>query len=189
MEEDQNQEQKQDNAVEKLAKKGGNEILNKGAQQAKKFVVQKIVPAIIPAILVVVKIIAGLLVAGILVAGFEWVIDNVISKDTSEKVQDIIGDYCVVEEDGIKFNKEALQKEIEEELATGGIDKEKLGFGLEEDEASEFLYDLMATSLSSQLPYIKGSDKEAQGIIYLYRDINKDGVVAEDEELEFVRTN
>lgn len=98
----------------------------------------------------------------------------------------MLREYCTVDETGIHFDKKTLLAKIEETLKEGGIDKEQLGLGYDDAKASNYLYDYMAASMASQLPYIPGSDKEAQGYIYFYRDINQDGLMEETEQLTYM---
>ncbi|MCI8482287.1 MAG: hypothetical protein HFJ27_04335 [Clostridia bacterium] len=195
MDEEQNEqnEQQNSNGVEELAKQG----INKGVDAGKKFIGQKAknaiktkIIAMLPTILPIVAwLVLGFAIIGALVAAFNWAVDNFASDTVNEKAKELVGNYCIVTEQGIKFDKEEIRKEIENQLANGGIDKEKLEFGLEEEEAAELLYEMIATSMANQLPYIEGSEKDAQGIIYLYRDVNQDGIIEETEQMEFIRTN
>ena len=177
MDEEQNEqnEQQNSNGVEELAKQG----INKGVDAGKKFIGQKAknaiktkIIAMLPTILPIVAwLVLGFAIIGALVAAFNWAVDNFASDTVNEKAKELVGNYCIVTEQGIKF------------------DKEKLEFGLEEEEAAELLYEMIATSMANQLPYIEGSEKDAQGIIYLYRDVNQDGIIEETEQMEFIRTN
>lgn len=178
MNEEENQKQNQGglgNTIKEVAKDAAKE-------KAKKLIM-KLVAIIIPALP---YIITFFVILGIALAAFKWQIDNDTSNKISEKVTNMLEEYCVVDEQGIHFNDVELEKQIDNELAEGGLDKEMLGLGVSDELASKFLYDFMTASLSSQLPYIKGSDKAAQGIIYLYRDLNEDKVIEESEQMKFV---
>lgn len=165
------------------AKKAGKEIAKK-AIMAVAQVVAAFIQAMLPIILVTVGICA---IAGLA----KWVIDTITTQKASEQTQAILEEYCEIDDEGIRFNKEALKdnivKILEEEI---GIDVNDLKLAtvntetgeIDEEKASEYLYNFFTASIASELPYIPGSDKEAQGIIKIKRR-NANG---ETKDLEYI---
>lgn len=204
MNEEENQEQGQEQNQDSLAKQVGKEALNKGkqmvgdaAKKAGKEVLKKaviavaqalasLISAILPALLAVVA-------AGLVLAAAKWIVDLVTVQKSSEQTQAILEEYCTVDNTGIHFDKKALKDNIltilEEDI---GIDVNDLKLAevnaqtgeINEEKASEYLYDFFTSSMASELPYIEGSDKEARGIIKIMRkDSNTDG---EARQLEYI---
>lgn len=189
MNEEENQEQGQEQNQDSLAKQVGKEALNKGkqmvgdaAKKAGKEVLKKaviavaqalasLISAILPALLAVVA-------AGLVLAAAKWIVDLVTVQKSSEQTQAILEEYCTVDNTGIHFDKKALKDNIltilEEDI---GIDVNDLKLAevnaqtgeINEEKASEYLYDFFTSSMASELPYIEGSDKEARGIIKIKR--------------------
>lgn len=202
MNEEENQEQGQEKNQDSLAKQVGKEALNKGKQmvgdatkKAAKQLLNKVITAIMPILLVLLKIILIVtvvaVVAGVLLAAAKWIVDQVTVQKSSEQTQAILEEYCEIDDEGIRFNKEALKdnivKILEEEI---GIDVNDLKLAtvntetgeIDEEKASEYLYNFFTASIASELPYIPGSDKEAQGIIKIKRR-NANG---ETKDLEYI---
>lgn len=186
---EQKMEQQEDkNELDELAKQKVDQVKNEAIKQAKKRITQAVIHAIVASLPTIIMGIAIIIIVGLLIFGCKWVLDKFSSDQISEVTKDLIGEYCTVTETGIKFNKEEVKKSIEERLTSGEIDKEDLGFGSNDQIASMLLYDFLQASMVPQLPYIIGSDLEARGIVHFYRDINKDGKIEQEEEMEFVRS-
>lgn len=114
----------------------------------------------------------------------DYYMNSYINESTSEQVADILSEYCTIDETGVHFDKESILKGLGEAFKNGGIDFDSLGLGQDalslngvefsqeafnNSQAAQHLYNLMTATLASELPYIEGSDKEAQGIVRIKR--------------------
>lgn len=188
MNEEENQEQGQEQNQDSLAKQVGKEALNKGKQmvgdatkKAAKEVLKKAVMAAVQAIVALLQalwpVLLGVAVVSIIVVGAKWIIDQVTVQKSSEQTQTILEEYCTIDDTGIHFDKRALKDNIIQMLEDTGIDVNDLKLAtvnsetgvINEEKASEYLYNFFTASMASELPYIEGSDKEAQGVIKIKR--------------------
>lgn len=208
MNEEENQEKQegQENQ-EGFAKQAGKELLNQGAKvagdvakKAGKEIAKKAIMAVAQVVAAFIQAMLPIILATIgicAIAGLaKWVIDNVTTQKASEQTQTILEEYCSINDTGIHFDKEALKdnivKILEEEI---GIDVNDLKLAtvntetgeIDEEKASEYLYNFFTASIASELPYIPGSDKEARGIIKIKRKDSNTG--GESKELQYIGYN
>jgi len=120
----------------------------------------------------------------------DYYLNIYINESVSEEAADILNQYCIIDETGVHFNKQEILVALKDAFKSGDIDFDSLGLGKDafslngeefsdeefyNSEAANHLYNLMTATLSSELPYIEGSDKEAQGIIKIKRQVEANG--------------
>lgn len=193
MNEEQNNEQKEqeEKSVGKELVNGavemGKDAIKDKAKNAASAIAKKVIAAIMPAIMILLKIALVVTIVAVLLAGIKYVIDKFVSDKTSETTYNMIGDYCILDETGIHFEKEKMMAAIEDELKKEGIDLNDLGLGSTSQsfdsntnsyapttdtvpsQAVQYMYNFMTAAMTTEFPYIAGSDKEAQGIIKIKR--------------------
>lgn len=197
MQEEMQKESKLKEAANRAVKERVNEIkrqaTNKIKQQIAKLVAKAI--AAIAANPVAILIIVAIIAASVLIIGIDDLFDTDISETISEVTEQSISEYCTIDEDGIKFDKDKFMSTFPNKLKDElGIDLSDLGLGTTiidsegnvdpNSQSAQYLYRYMAAALSSELPYIEGSDEETKGIIRIKRRrsdkqeaINKKGYI------------
>ena len=178
---------KVEQAVEKIGKQATNEVKRKTfnllSEGAKKLATS-LITVLITNLWIVIIIVAAIVAISTIFAIFDDIIDGDVSETTDEVTNQAIIEYCEIGENGINFNKEqfisTLPQKIKEEI---GIGLNDLGFGKILDEngnidpnsqAAQYLYKYIGASLSSELPYIEGSEDETKGIIKIKRKEKED---------------
>lgn len=194
MNEEENNEQQevQDSKVKQAAGRVGKQALREGERQLKKAMseaLKKAISAIVAwisaHIAIVLAVLAIILAAAIVLVAIDDYLDGEASRNIDEVTNNAMDEYCTIDEYGVHFDKEkfieTLPKRLKEEV---GIDFNDLGLGLvmtdptgyfflnPDSQAAEYLYKYMAAALSSELPYIEGSDEETKGIIKIKRTLN-----------------
>lgn len=201
MDEQQNngQEEVQDSKLKQAAGNVGKQVTREAERQVANKAKEVIAKAIKDAIVKVISVIGlkGLLILAIFVIGIAAIvaIENLLDVETSQSIDEVINmnEYCTIDEYGVHFDKDkfvsTLPQKLKEEM---GIDFNDLGLGTimtdptgyfflnPDSQAAEYLYRYMAASLSSQLPYIEGSDEETKGIIKIKRKKSDITVEAEN---------
>ena len=186
------QDSKFKQAVGKAGKQVANEAKREAGRQLKKALaeaaskaIQAIVAWISAHILIVIVVIAVIVAAAIVVGAIEDYLDGEAAKTFDSVTNNAMDEYCTIDEYGVHFDKDkfvsTLPQKLKEEI---GIDFNDLGLGTimtdptgyfflnPDSQAAEYLYKYMAASLSSELPYIEGSDEETKGIIKIKRTLN-----------------
>lgn len=170
----------------KGAEKKALELLK---EAAKKVAVQ--IAAFIATHIVLIAII--LAIVFVIFGAIDNYLDEATAEDVDKVAYELVKDYCTIDEDGIRFDKEEFLKNVVVELAKNGIDLNDLGFGDDGDykvaventvdgnttvllntvepntQAADYLCKFITASLVGEFPYIEGSDKEVQGIIKIKR--------------------
>lgn len=178
---------KLEQTVKKAGEQVANEIKRKSAKllsEAAKKLATSVITLIITNIGLIAIVVAVIVVISSVFAIFDYIIDGDVSETTDEVTNQAIIEYCEIGENGINFNKEqfisTLPQKIKEEI---GIGLNDLGFGKILDEngnidpnsqAAQYLYKYIGASLSSELPYIEGSEDETKGIIKIKRKEKED---------------
>lgn len=201
MDEQQNngQEELQDSKLKQAAGNVGKQVTREAERQA----VNKIKEAILAALskliavlgakgLIIIAIILSIAIVGTI---FFSAIEDLLDVETSQSIDEVINmnEYCTIDENGVRFDKDkfisTLPRILKEEI---GVDFNDLGLGTvmtdptgyfflnPDSQAAHYLYRYMAASLSSQLPYIEGSDEETKGIIRIKRKKSDITVEAEN---------
>ena len=191
-EENNEQEEVQDSKIKQAASKAGKQIVDEAKRQISnkmKEVAAKIwakavafIIANLPTILFVLAIIAGCI---LLCSLFDDFLDGEVTETIDEVTYQSINEYCTIDESGVHFNKEKFITTLSDKLKEeNGINLNDLGLGeMIEDangneylnpdsKAAKYLYKYMGASLSSELPYIEGSDEETKGTIKIKRTLN-----------------
>ena len=195
-EENNEQEEVQDSKIKQAASKAGKQIVDEAKRQISnkmKEVATKIwakavafIIAHLPAILIVLAIIAGCI---LLCSLFDDFLDGEVTETIDEVTYQSINEYCTIDESGVHFNKEKFITTLSDKLKEeNGINLNDLGLGeIIEDangneylnpdsKAAKYLYKYMGASLSSELPYIEGSDEETKGTIKIKRKQNTEAI-------------
>lgn len=201
MDEQQNNEQEelQDSKLKQVAGNVGKQVEHEAERQA----INKIKEAILAALSKLIAllgakgliIIAIILLIAIVGTIFFSAIEDLLDVETSQSIDEVINmnEYCTIDENGVRFDKDkfiaTLPRILKEEI---GVDFNDLGLGTvktdstgyfllnSDSQAAKYLYRYMAASLSSQLPYIEGSDEETKGIIKIKRKKSDITVEAEN---------
>lgn len=189
-EENNNQEQMQEEmqksklkeTTNRAVKEKVNEIKRQATNKIKQEIAKHVAKAIafIAANPVVILTIVAIIAAAVLIIGIDDLFDTDISETISEVTEQSISEYCTIEETGIKFDKEKFMSTFPNKLKDElGIDLNDLGLGTTiidskgnvdpNSQSAQYLYRYMAAVLSSELPYIEGSDEETKGIIRIKR--------------------
>lgn len=191
-EENNEQEEVQDSKIKQAASKAGKQIVDEAKRQISnkmKEVAAKIwakvvavIVAHLPAILIILAIIASCI---LLFSFFDDLIDGEVAETIDEVTYQSINEYCTIDESGVHFDKEKFVTTLFDKLKNEvGINLSDLGLGeiikdqngneyLNPDsQVAEYLYKYMGASLSSELPYIEGSDEETKGTIKIKRTLN-----------------
>lgn len=195
MNEEQNNEQQevQDSKLKQTVGRVGKQVVREAERQVANKLKEAIAKAIKEAIAKLISVLGvkGLIVLAILAAvtigivAIDNLLDEEVASDIEEVTNNAMDEYCTIDEYGVHFDKEkfieTLPKRLKEEI---GIDFNDLGLGLimvdptgyfflnPDSQAAEYLYKYMAAALSSELPYIEGSDEETKGIIKIKRTLN-----------------
>lgn len=189
--------------IAKQAMEAGKDALKQKRKQEAKKLGAKLMAKLMPLIIAIAKgalIVAAIsIIAGILFAAFDWFIDTFVADRADEISSDMVGTYATVDDTGIHFDKEAMLTLLAKEFKDGSLDYNSLGFGNDEEfisndgdidldkfknsQAAEYLYRFMSASLTTEFPYIPGSDKEAQGCVYIKRKKNE---TEEAKALEYI---
>lgn len=194
MNEEQNNEQQevQDSKLKQAAGRAGKQVVNEAKREAGRQVKKVLAEAFSKAIQAIVAwisahllIVLAILAAVILIIAIDDFLDGESAKTFDEVTNNAMGEYCTIDEYGVHFDKDKfvsiLPLKLKEEI---GIDFNDLGLGTimvdplgyvflnPDSQAAEYLYKYMAASLSSELPYIEGSDEETKGIIKIKRTLN-----------------
>ncbi len=180
-------------AAKKLGKEAGKKLLQVIDMAAKKVIALIVANPIAVAIIIAVVAIAVLIISAI-----DNYLDEEATNEIDEVVYELVKDYCTIDENGIRFNKEEFLESVVAELSLIGIDLNDLGFGDDgnyrvaaentvdgstnvllntvdpNSQAAKYLYKFVTASLAGELPYIEGSDEEVQGIIKIKRKKEKD---------------
>ncbi len=191
--------------LKKLGKEAGKKALKLLAETAKKvaiFIATHIVPVLI--------VVAILIIVFIIIAGVDSFLDDAIVEDTDTVTYQAVKEYCTMDENGIRFNKQLFMENIVKELNQSGIDLNDLGFGddgnykiatqntvsgeteiIYQDtdpytQATEYLYKFITASLAGEFPYIEGSDEEVKGIIKVKRQTAKTEEEAQKEAKDLI---
>lgn len=191
----------------------GSQMANKAVQagkdaaknEFKKKVVSKALVAAAPIIIKIVLIIVIVSILGaFLFLAFDWLLDIFTSNKVDESTSDLIGEYCTIEKDGIKIDKDlaikSMFKMLKEEI---DLDIDEIGLAVgkrgelsgewsdeyyekvKNSEAAGYLYNYLKASLATELPYIPGSDPEVQGNIKIKRKkSNADKSVLREKAIE-----
>lgn len=200
---EQNENGQEQNNQKSVGSQMANKAVQKGKDAAKRemkkkaaAVMSKALSAALPFIIKAVLIIViASIVMTLLVTAFDWFLYVFVSNKVDESTSDLIGQYCTIEKDGIKIDKDLaiksmlkmLKEEIDLDLDELGLAVGKRGefSGEWSDEyyekvknstAAEYLYNYLKASLATELPYIPGSDPEVQGNIKIKRkkaNVNK----------------
>lgn len=185
-EENNNQEEMQDNKLEQAVGRAGKQVVEETSRKAAKKIKNIIIQAIAKFITlfgIKLIIIFGIFAAAVcILSAIDDFLDGETAEVINEATNESINEYCTIAEDGVHFDKEkfiaTISDKMEEELK---IKLSDLGLGettkdangneyLNADsQAAKYLYKFMAASLSSELPYIEGSDDETKGIIRIKR--------------------
>lgn len=190
-------------------KKAGKEVgkkLGKVLAEATKKIAVFIATHIVPVLIVV----AILIIVFIIIAGADSFLDDAIAEDTDTVTYQAVKEYCTMDENGIRFNKQLFMENIVKELNQSGIDLNDLGFGDDGDyrvatqntvsgeteiiyqdtdpytQATEYLYKFITASLVGEFPYIEGSDEEVKGIIKVKRKTAKTEEEAKKEAKDLI---
>lgn len=154
-------------AVKDAERKVQNAAKEKAKELAKKAFFSIIVPNL-PYILIFSCIIGGV---GIFFSSSSYTVKNEVSK-VGKIINESAETLIEVKENGIYApSKETVMKQIEEQLENIGINKKDLELGNDE-QAKEYLYKFLKTSLEVQLPYIENqpnSESALQGIVRIKR--------------------
>lgn len=190
MNEEENNEQQevQDSKLKQAVGRAGKHVVNEATRQAKKVMAEalkkaiaKVVAVLGAKVLIILAILAAVVIGIIAIDDF---LDGEAARETDEVTNNAMDEYCTIDEYGVHFDKEkfieTLPKRLKEEI---GIDFNDLGLGAIDStgyfflnpysQAAEYLYKYMAAALSSELPYIEGSDEETKGIIKIKRKQNE----------------
>lgn len=191
MNEEQNNEQEevQDSKLKQAVGRAGKQVVREGERQLKKAITEalkKAISAIVAWIsahaLIILAVLAIILVATIILGAIDDYLDGEAASAVDEVTNNAMDEYCTIDEYGVHFDKDkfvsTLPRKLKEEM---GIDFNDLGLGTimtdptgyfflnPDSQAAEYLYKYMAAALSSELPYIEGSDEETKGIIKIKR--------------------
>lgn len=185
MNEENQEEQSLGKQIANQAVETGQKVAEQKVKQARAKMLAKVGTWVVANITTILIILAICLVVGVLLAAVDWFLDTYTSESVDKIASDMVGQYCIVDDRGIHFDKEAFLTAIAEELKTGGIDYNSLGLGndgdpnsnvhdidietLKNSQAAQYLYRFMTASLTTEFPYIEGSDEEAQGIVKIKR--------------------
>ena len=201
---EQNQNEQEQNNQKSVGSQMTNKAVQTGKSAAGNAIKQKLAPVIAKALSLalplIIKAVIIALVVGILFAAFDWLLDIFISNKVDESTSDLIGQYCTIEKDGIKIDKDlaikSMLKMLKDEL---DLDLDEIGLAVgkrgefsgewsdeyyekvKNSAAADYLYNYLKASLATELPYIPGSDPEAQGKIKIKRKkANVDKTVLEN---------
>ncbi len=180
-------------AVGRRAKKEGLKILKELGKKVIALIMKN--PKL--ALIILVVIIVAILIFGILLPALDSYLDDINAETTDEVTYQLVKEYCTIDEDGIRFDKEKFLENIVAELSLNGIDLNDLGFGDDGNyeiaventvtgetnivhntvkpntQAAEYLFKFLTAALTGEFPYIEGSDEEVQGIIRVKRRKNE----------------
>ncbi len=160
-------------------------------------------------IIIIVIIVLTTFTIFVLIPAADNYLDELNAQKTDEVTYQVLQDYCTIGEDGIHFDKEKFLKNIVAELSLNGIDLNDLGFGDDGNyrmaaqntvsgteiimdtlnpntQAAQYLYKFITASLTGELPYIEGSDKEVQGIVKIKRRMEGKDKEEEAKELTYI---
>lgn len=202
MNEEENNEQQEvkESKLKQAAGRAGKQVAREAERKAKKAIAEALKKAIAKVVaalgakgLLILAIVLAVIVAvTVVIVAFDDFLDGEVARTADEVTNNAMDEYCTIDEYGVHFDKEkfieTLPKRLKEEV---GIDFNDLGLGLimtdptgyfflnPDSQAAQYLYKYMAASLSSELPYIEGSDEETKGIIKIKR--KKSDITVETE--------
>lgn len=169
--------------------KKGLQILKEAAKKIAVQIAAFIAAHIVPIIIIIVII----LTASILIPAIDNYLDEEVASEVDEVVYELVKDYCTIDENGIRFDKEGFLESVVAELSLIGIDLNDLGLGDDgnyrvaaqntiddgtyvllntidpNSQAAKYLYKFVTAALAGEIPYIEESDEEVQGIIKIKR--------------------
>ena len=194
MNEEQNngQEEVQDSKLKQAASRAGKQVVNEAKREAGRQVkkalaevASKVIQAIVAWISAHIGIILAVLAVIIILCAIDDFLDGEVARETEEVTSQAMDEYCTIDEYGVHFDKEKFVSTFPNKLKDEiGIDFNDLGLGTvmtdqtgnsflnPDSQAAKYLYKYMAAALSSELPYIEGSDEETKGIIKIKRTLN-----------------
>lgn len=178
--------------VKQAASKAGKQIVDNATRQIRnemKKVAAQALKAIAKAIIGIVAqfwwLILIIAAVAIIFAGIDNLLDGEVAETVDEVTYQSINEYCTIDESGVHFDKEkfitTLYDKLKDEmrmslsdLGLGEIIKDQNGneYLNPDSQAAKYLYKYMGASLSSELPYIEGSDEETKGTIKIKRTLN-----------------
>lgn len=158
------------NKIEQAAKDAVRQASKKAGQAAMKALL-KVLPIILPKIIIISVIIA---IVGVILGGATtYVAKQEVAKIGSELSEKIMSSMKMGDNGPVAPSKEEMIAQIDEKLEEIGIKKSDLEMG-SESQANDYLYQYALSSLSTQLPYIDGS--QVQGIVKIKRS-SSDGTI------------
>ena len=172
---DKQEEQGAQGALKQVAK-GAEEAGKKLAKTGGKRIGAWIMGTIgVMGILKFIALILIIVIASSIFSSLYYYFHDKVAEEVS-KISDTVYENYEIDEDGIRFHKEELLEDLETWLKDNGVDVQSLGLGdstvdpiTGTSQATEYLYKYITATMATELPYIKGSDKEAVGIVHIYR--------------------
>lgn len=157
-----NQEQEEQGLGNQIAEAGKQQIeqaakdtAKKAAKQAGKAIGKLALKAFAAITPYIIPVIIGIIIVVILAGGIYTIIDKI--REIGDKVSSSIATFIVAGDNGpIAPSPGEMVDLVNKQLEEAGIDKEGLYLG-NSIQSDMYLYKFMSTSLSTQLPYIKGS--------------------------------
>lgn len=184
------------------AKQVGKKATKEGFKKLAKKIAELIAKNPKLAAIILLVIIALVVVFSLILPAIDSYLDDLNAQTTDDVAYQLVKEYCTIDENGIRIDKEKFLQNIVAELSLNGIDLNELGFGDDGDyvvgientitgeknvltntvkpdtQAAKYLFKFLAASLTGEFPYIEGSDEEVQGIIHVKRrkDENTDPI-------------